>query len=171
MAQGWIKLDRRIQSHWIWQEKEPFDSRSAWIDLILMASHRDTKFLLGREMVALSRGQFITSVRKLADWWGWSRKRVYNFLKLLETDGMIQKNSDTKKTAVTIVNYGIYQDRRDSKKTVERQRGDTAETRGSTIKNVKELRKNEKEGATAPDAPSGQMDEEEHRRLIEELRK
>lgn len=136
-----------------------------------MASHRDTRFVLGKEMVELRRGQFITSIRKLGDRWGWSRTKVEAFLKLLESDGMITKNSDTKKTLLTVLNYGVYQSARDTKKPPKGHERDTEVTRKSTIKNVEECNKNEKEGAGAPGAPSGQMDEEEHRRLIEELRK
>lgn len=108
MDKGWIKLHRNIQDHWLWQEK-PFDKRSAWIDLLLMANHKDNKFLLGSELIEVKRGSFITSEYKLMDKWGWSKTKVRNFLKLLEDDKMITKVSDRKKTTLTIVNYNDYQ--------------------------------------------------------------
>ena len=105
---GWISIHRKIQDHWLWQEK-PFDKRSAWIDLLLMANHKDNKFLLGSELIDVKRGSFITSEYKLIDRWGWSKTKVRNFLKLLEDDKMIIKISDRKKTTLTIVNYNDYQ--------------------------------------------------------------
>ncbi len=105
---GWISIHRKIQDHWLWQEK-PFDKRSAWIDLLLMANHKDNKFLLGNELIEVKRGSFITSEYKLMDRWGWSKTKVRNFLKLLEDDKMIIKISDRKKTTLTIVSYNDYQ--------------------------------------------------------------
>lgn len=172
MAQGWIKIDRQLQNHWIWHRKEPFDSRSAWIDLILMVNHKNSKFVLGNEMVALERGQCITSIRKLAERWGWSRKKVSTFLDMLEADNMIAKKSDTQKTQITLINYGVYQDGRVTKEPQKGHAGDTKEPPRNTNKNVKECIKNEKEGAPAPDAPLGQGESENGRqRLIDELRR
>lgn len=106
---GWISLHRRIQDHWLWKEK-PFDKRSAWIDILLMANHKENKFLLSNELIEIERGSFITSEVKLAERWGWSRTKVRSFLELLEKDNMIIKISDNKKTTLTVVNYSDYQD-------------------------------------------------------------
>lgn len=121
MGKGWISLDRKIQGHWIWSKEKPFDVRSAWFDLLLSANYKDNKFPLGTEMVNVERGSFITSERKLGEKWGWSNTRVRNFLKLLESDGMIVKKTDSKKSTITIVNYSVYQDNESSKKTEEHQ--------------------------------------------------
>ena len=76
---------------------------------MLMANHKDNKFLLGNELVEVERGSFITSEVKLSDRWGWSRSKVRGFLKLLESDEMLVRKSDKKKTTLTIVNYNDYQ--------------------------------------------------------------
>jgi hypothetical protein len=110
VAQGWITLHRRIQTHWIWSKDKPFDIRSAWLDMLLMANHKDNKFPLGSEMVFVPRGSFVTSERKLGERWQWSNTKVRSFLKLLENDEMILKKNDSKKSTITIVNYSIYQD-------------------------------------------------------------
>lgn len=106
---GWIRLDRQIKNHWLWEEK-PFDKKSAWIDLLLTANHEDKKFLLGNELIEAKRGEIVTSEVKLAERWGWSRKKVRIFFELLESDGMIVKKSDTRKTVLVIINYSKYQD-------------------------------------------------------------
>lgn len=107
--QGWISLHRSIQDNWIWKD-EPFSRGQAWIDILLMANHQDNKFLLGNELVTVEAGSFITSEKKLMERWMWSNTKVRNFLKLLETDGMIIKKTDAKKSSITVVNYRAYQD-------------------------------------------------------------
>ena len=57
----------------------------------------------------MEAGSFITSEKKLMERWMWSNTKVRNFLKLLETDGMITKKTDSKKSALTVVNYKDYQ--------------------------------------------------------------
>ena len=84
MSTGWIKLNRSIQENWLWEEK-PFDKKSAWIDLLLMANHKNNKFPLGNEIIEVEQGSFITSEIKLMNRWGWSKTKLRNFLKLLES--------------------------------------------------------------------------------------
>ena len=109
MSCGWIKLHRKLQDCWIWQEKEPFDKRSAWVDLLLSANHSDKKILFNGELIIVKRGQVLTSIRKLSAKWSWSVNRVYRYLRLLESDKMLIKESDNDQTLLTIVNYEVYQ--------------------------------------------------------------
>ena len=81
--EGWISLHRSIQEHWLYQERRVFSKYEAWIDMIMMASHKDNRFLLGKELVEVKRGSFITSELKLMDRWRWSKAKVRNFLNLL----------------------------------------------------------------------------------------
>ncbi|AYC28699.1 DnaD domain-containing protein [Paenisporosarcina cavernae] len=106
---GWISLHRKIQEHPFFQEKRSFSKFEAWVDLLLMANHKESKVLLGNEMIKIERGSFITSELKLMDRWSWSKTKVRSFLKLLEDDEMIIKNTDKKKTTITICNYTDYQ--------------------------------------------------------------
>ena len=109
LSSGWIKLYRQLQDCWIWLDKEQFDKRSAWVDLLLTANHSDKKILFNGELITVKRGQILTSVRKLSAKWKWSVNKVYRFLKLLESDEMLQKESDKDRTLLTIVNYSIFQ--------------------------------------------------------------
>ena len=109
LSSGWIKLYRQLQDCWIWLDKESFDKRSAWVDLLLTANHSDKKILFNGELITVKRGQILTSVRKLSAKWKWSVNKVYRFLKLLESDEMLQKESDKDRTLLTIVNYSIFQ--------------------------------------------------------------
>lgn len=128
---GWIRLDRKITENWLWEDK-PFSKGQAWVDLILMANHKDNKFPLGDDVVAVERGSFITSELKLMQRWGWSKTKVRAFLSQLQNDEMLIKKSDNKKTTLTIVNYSVYQDietteepKKDFKKTSKRLQKDT----------------------------------------------
>lgn len=140
---GWIKLHRSVQDHWIYQEKRKFSKYEAWLDLLMMASHKDNKFVLGNELYDLKRGEFISSIRKLGERWSWSNTKVTQFLDLLKKDEMIDFKKDTKKTLITIVNYGVYHDSDEEKKTVIEHKNDTEVTQKHTIKNEKNV-KNEK---------------------------
>src|SRR5690606_18123909 len=109
MGQGWIRLHRKIQDHWLYKEKRKFSRFEAWIDLLMMANHKDNKFLLGNELIEVNRGQLVTSELKLMERWSWGKSKLRDFLKLLEEDGMIVRKSDRKKTVITICNYNEYQ--------------------------------------------------------------
>ena len=138
MTRGWISLDRKIQEHWVWEDK-PFAKGQAWTDLLMMANHEDKKVSLGNEIITVKRGSRVTSMGKLASRWGWSRKKVYSFLNQLESDRMIERKSDTKKTVVTIVNYDDYQRVRNAKETPKKRKGNATETRRNTNNNDKQL--------------------------------
>ena len=111
----------------MWEEK-PFDKKSAWIDLLLMANHKNNKFPLGNEIIEVEQGSFITSEIKLMNRWGWSKTKLRNFLKLLESEKMITKVVDRKKTTISIVNYKVYQGSEDQEKTTEKPQEDQEKT-------------------------------------------
>jgi DnaD/phage-associated family protein len=147
-SQGWIKLHRKIRESDIWLDDEPFDRRSAWIDLLLSANHEDRKVILGSHTEMVKRGSFITSIRKLCKRWKWSNTKVINYLNLLKNEQMIDYKSDTKKTLVTIENYSVYQDVNDTKTPLKNQQSDTEATPKHTNKNEKNdirMIKNEEE--------------------------
>lgn len=107
MSQGWIRVYRQVQDCWIWNGK--FDTGRAWIDLLLLANHRDKKITIDHEIVTIERGQFHTSLKKLADRWKWDKRTVGKYLDMLESDGMIAQSRSEKGTTLTIVNYDIFQ--------------------------------------------------------------
>ena len=107
--EGWISIHRQLQEHWLWKSKEPFDKRSAWIDLLLMADHQKEKIEFDKDFIEVERGQRITSLEKLANRWKWSRHKVSDYLNQLEQDGMLVQVRDNKKTLISIENYDKYQ--------------------------------------------------------------
>ena len=107
---GWVCIYRKIRESWIWEDK-PFSRGQAWIDLLMSANHEDKKTMFDGVLYEVKRGGQITSIRKLCQRWGWSNTKAKRFLNELKSDEMITYNSDTKKTAINIVNYNAYQDR------------------------------------------------------------
>lgn len=109
MAKGWIRIHRQIQECGIWKDKEPFDRRSAWIDLILMANYEEKTMIIKGKPVIIQRGQRFTSTLHLAERWNWSVNRVRRFLELLESLQMVTTDRTTNGITVTIVKYNDYQ--------------------------------------------------------------
>ncbi|MDM0609454.1 hypothetical protein QTH09_00245 [Clostridium perfringens] len=140
LVEGWLKLYRSIQNHWLWEDK-PFSRGQAFVDLLLMANHKDNKILFNGELIEIKRGSRITSLRQLSDAWGWSTTKVKKFLELLEKENMITVKSDNKKTLVTIENYGIYQEVGNTEETQEKQQSNTEVTQKKIKKNSKEIQK------------------------------
>ena len=143
--EGWIKLHRDIMNHWIWSKDKQFDSRSAWIDLLLLANHKDNKFILGNEVILVERGSFITSELKLMKRWNWSKSKVRSFLKLLQNDSMIVKKTDQKKTTLTICNYDVWQIPETNKEPQKDQSETSERPQKDTNKNVKNDNNEKKE--------------------------
>lgn len=138
---GWISLHREVQKHWLWDDK-PFSKGQAWIDLLLLANHKENKFLLGNELVEVEEGSFITSELKLMERWGWGKAKTRAFLDLLQMDNMIIKKADRKKTTITIVNYSKFQElqttsrpQTDRKQTTNRPQTDRKQTQTIMINN------------------------------------
>ena len=140
LVEGWLKLYRSIQNHWLWEDK-PFSRGQAFVDLLLMANHKDNKILFNGELIEVKRGSRITSLRQLSEAWGWSTKKTKKFLELLEKDNMITVKSDNKKTLVTIENYEVYQEVGNTEETQEKHQGNGEETQRKNKRNSKEIQK------------------------------
>ena len=103
---GWIKIDTEIAKHWLWQDAERL---KWWLDILFMAAWKDRKQLVGKQLVALRRGQFIASLSFLCKRWGRSRSMVEPFLNLLQGEEMISKEVVSNISIITVLNYDKYQ--------------------------------------------------------------
>ena len=152
MLQGWIPVYRQIQENWMWKEK-PFSKGQAWIDLIMLANYEDKKMPYKGEVITCERGTVNLSISLLAERWGWGREKARNFLKLLESDGMVTVNATKHRTTITIENYAIYNDvpatnRQpiDNKPTTSRQQADIT----NNINNINNTNNNNNRRFTPP---------------------
>lgn len=108
MSSGWITLNRQITDNWLWKDR-PFTKGQAWIDILLRVNHKENKIPVNNEIVEVQIGQTIWSIKDMADRWGWSRKKVSNFLNVLQNESMIAQKRTSKYTLLTVVNWGMYQ--------------------------------------------------------------
>ena len=109
MKNGFIKLHRQIQDNWLWKSDEPFDKRSAWIDLILMANWEESTHLINGQLVKQRRGEVLTSIGYLAKRWKWSMNKVRRFVEQLTAEGMVRANGTSYGTSLSIEKYAFFQ--------------------------------------------------------------
>ena len=163
MDKGWIKLYRQIQDNMLWTESEPFDRRSAWIDLIMMANVQNKEIMYRGQVIRIKRGQVYTSIRKLAARWHWSRDKVNRFIKTLMKAHMVEHDTrTTNATLLTIVKYSDFQNRADSNKDSNKSthKDSDKDTDKSLLKKNKNEKEN-KEGAAHISVESATPEEEE----------
>lgn len=155
MSSGWIKLHRQITENVLWQDVEPFDKRSAWIDLLLMVNHEDREIIVNGKIMVVQRGQTLTSEVKLAERWRWSRNRVRRFIAAMEAAKMLTVKRTGYGTWLNVVNYVFFQGVRTGNGTGNDTADDTAHgtaddtavgTQTRSNKNYKNFKNDKREG-------------------------
>ena len=139
--EGWIKVHKQLQDHWIWQD--PIKLRW-WLDILLTVNFKDAKVNVGFELYECKRGQSIHSLKWWAERWRVSKDSARNFLKLLEKDGMILHESLSKSTRITVCNYDTYQSDLHVGQTTGKRRANDKQTISDPIEE-REEREEEKE--------------------------
>lgn len=144
MSHGAIFVHRELQDHWLWQKSKPFSMGQAWIDMLLLANHKEEKVVFMGKISVIGRGEFIRSERDLSDRWGWPQAKTHRFLKLLKIDSMIVTKVNQKANQITICNYDKYQKLRinnESKMNQKRIDPESMLNLNNNDKNVKEVKK------------------------------
>lgn len=108
--QGWIQLHRTLQDNPIWS-CEPFTKGQAWVDLLMLANHKDGYILIDGQRIDIKRGQLGWSALNLSKRWKWSRGKTTRYLKMLNNDFQIELKPNNRNTIITICNYNKYQSR------------------------------------------------------------
>jgi hypothetical protein len=134
---GHIKLSRKaFEGDALWLEKRELSKWEAWVWMIQSASWKDNQRVFGMTVVPLKRGEFVASVRYLAESWGWKRSRVHEFLRLLIQMERISGQRETQiGTVYLLVNYDAYQSAPDKDRTPDRT---PSGHRADKVKEVKE---------------------------------
>ena len=106
---GWIKIYRQIQKHWIWDNP---DYLKAWIAILITVNHEDNKVLIHGELFNCGRGESLLSLANWAKTFGkgWTIQRTRTFFNLLEKDKMINTEGCRKTTRLKVCNYDSYQE-------------------------------------------------------------
>lgn len=116
MADGYIKLHRKIWDNEFLNAEERFNRMSAWIWILTHVNYKDGSFMKNGLLIHVRRGQMFASFVHLAAVWGWDRKTVRRFLGTLETEKMITVTGHQKGHLITVLNYNKYQTSGDSEK-------------------------------------------------------
>lgn len=121
---GHIKLARRAfdPSHGdpLWLEARVYSRFEAWLDVIQLAAFKTRRHLTQYGPIELQRGEFVASVRWLADRWTWTVKRVRTWVATLEKWARLKAQRETQAgTVYLIVNYDRYQSNKPTEGTAE----------------------------------------------------
>jgi hypothetical protein len=139
MQEGWIKLYRSSFENRLYFD-EPFTRFQAWIDLLLLANHKDGSFFKRGNIVKVPRGTVARSMKELADRWQWSEAKVSRFINFLESEYIkqvkAQKSNIT--TLITILNYDRYQINEGAELRTNVSTNDAQTTTYKNVKNDKE---------------------------------
>lgn len=103
MGESWIKLHRKLISHWIWQ-KDP-EYLKIWTWILLHANWKPNKVNQGDNFIVVDRGELICGLQQIANECRVGVGFVRKFLKLAEKDNMIVVKSNTLGTRITVCNY------------------------------------------------------------------
>lgn len=107
---GWIKIHRKLVAHWLRKDPVKF---TWWVIMLLEVNHSANKISLGNSIFRIERGQSAKSLRSWAAIFETGTKAVTNFFDLLESDGMITRQTLGKgkhsTTLINITNYNEYQ--------------------------------------------------------------
>jgi len=131
---SWIKIDREITNHWIF--KDPWKFRN-WIDLLTLVNHAEQKINIKGVILTCKRGETLCSLDTLSKRWDCDKSKVRRFLKLLESDSMIELKSEQITTRLTICKYATYQGERNADETQMKRKRNANETELTPNKNEK----------------------------------
>jgi len=106
--QGYIYLHRQITDNDMWTS-EKFTRAQAWVDLLLLATHKKTTLFIRGIEVALKPGELCWAQKSLAKRWKWSDKKVKGYLDLLQREGQIDYSTTQNIGVVKIKNWERYQ--------------------------------------------------------------
>ncbi len=112
MKIGWISLHRKLQDNWLWKEKRVFSKAEAWIDILMEVNHQQEKVLMKNIITLCKIGESVKSQDTWAMRWSWNKSKVRRFLKLLESESMIELKPNRNTTHLKVINYISYQDKR-----------------------------------------------------------
>lgn len=105
-SNGWIKLYRCLLDDAVCQKSAYFH---LWVTLLLLAAHKEHKFIFNNEIHTIKPGQLITGRKKLSTLTGIPETTIRRILKCFENGHMIERKMTTKYTVITISKWEKYQ--------------------------------------------------------------
>lgn len=110
---GHVKLHRSLLVHPLTLQL-PAAWFRIWVVILLRASWKGSKWWDGAQQVDVPAGSFITSLKNLGKASGATIRQVRSALDHFEMTQMVTKSVTYHHTKITIVNWALYQDQRES---------------------------------------------------------
>ena len=104
--EGYIKLYRKIIESPIFQNERLL---KAFIWCLAKATHKEREEIVGIKCVRLQKGQFVFGRKKAAEELGFPESTTWRYMKALESFGILDIESNSKFSIVTVVNWEKYQ--------------------------------------------------------------
>ena len=150
--EGWYKVHRSIIESPIFENANLL---KVWIWVLSKTYHKDVKQLVGLQEITVKKGQFVFGRKKAAAELSINEQTVYRYIKALEKMGMIEQQTNSKFTIITVVKWGIYQEEKNKNEQQTEQpmynNCTTNEQQMSTNKNVKNYKNEKKENGAPPE--------------------
>lgn len=112
LDRGYIRIPRLLFQSAEWKERRIYSRFESILSLYEQAAYINGRFVNSRGYaVSLERGQLVTTIRLLADLWGWSKSKVSRFIQELRDSNRdtfrikIETINGTSATLITICNY------------------------------------------------------------------
>ena len=107
---GWISLHRSIINHWVFSDP---DQLKAWMSILMLVNHDGGTVIIKGSRFDYEPGESLRSIESWGKEFGhWSKSKTRRFLKLLESDHMIELKNETITTRLSVCNYTTYQNKR-----------------------------------------------------------
>jgi uncharacterized phage protein (TIGR02220 family) len=106
IASGYLYLHRSLQDSSFSNKAEYL---ATWVHLLMRATHKPIKTMLGKKSITLKVGQFISGRIALAQTVGISEQSMRTILSYFEQEQMISKSSNRNGTLFTILNFSEFQ--------------------------------------------------------------
>ena len=105
MQNSFIKLYRKIQDNWIWEN--PLYLK-CWLDMLMRASIKPSSALINEQVIQVNRGDIIFSQRVFCKRNSISRQKLRTLLKKMEKTKMISIKTNPNITHLSLNNYELY---------------------------------------------------------------
>lgn len=141
---GWLKIHRDLLSHWCSQDP---NFLAVWIRLLLEANFETKKTLINYSPIEVKRGDVIFGLNAFSEKSGVPVSKLRRIMKVLEDEGMIDRQKTNKYSIISIAKYDQYQ--LDDRQEAVKQQSDDIQT--TTPKETNNYNNNKK---TTPISPS-----------------
>lgn len=150
---------------------------SLWVNLLLLANHKDKEVIWNGSILTIKRGQFITGRKELSKLTGIPETTIERILKVFKNGHQIEQQTCNKYRLITILNWDKYQVA-DNKRTTNGQQTDTnknermkrsiSEPNGSAGNDLKNKKKDMPWNTRSDDYEEGIIDLDGDGTIVEE---